>query len=1377
MTITFVPGEVNKSPYSVLQALWKSHHIIAYGSGNNLILSTISKTSQDSSSNKDIQSNHLQTVYLESDPTAVSINSNNGLVATALNNKLFIFKPVNEYMSKPQWLEALVISNEKDNSSINCLLWAINEDELVVGSDESLTVYHIFIEYGTVNFNQRFCKLQSSPIHDIRLTPDSARIITYSTRRFNNLIKFWSRISFNDDQSLFELTYLKHPNGTWVKDAKWRNKNPNFSHNNQIDASMANIKNIRSYIGDSNNDNDILYTLTNDNVIRVWSTFEFSGRNHIRCWNELDLRNYMISGEDVSGIEIFDSSYLRSSLVPLLQNTDEGLFKCIDTTREFDLMFVTNRAGQVSIFAVTDLNGNPPNGIKFTKLGGSFKFDVNSFPLSTKISKFESISKEFIKSQEFNVNLNPVIFSQSSIFHNDDVCLLVHDRIKDTIRVNIFNFKHLIEEKDDYIGCQLMNKFQGHTKSIRKLVTSSSYSKSNILLSILNFPEHNYIWEPLLLNPKKNQSMSVTKRFQVDVRRGIASDPHQEGIWDAILINDIRPSLNNRRRHLVITSERGGYLSFWSCNGIKHDDEAAQLVQRVAMLNDTGDHIHEEPKSLLLINSHEDEYCAISIFNEKLIKAWKFNVSDDDDDIKIDIQDLRENVEPLAHISSIHKISTIDSFTSNNLVSIIDEKGTLRILSTHFDNSKVYWKELKKIHTNISNASKIHGSSIIKRFAIVDDKGSKLTIWDTKSGILEYEEELPKNYGPVRDLDWTFVESTFDQSSNAILSVGFARFVLLYTQLRYDYTNNIPTFAVLKKIDISDYTSHLIGDLIWIDDGFLVIGCGNQFFIDDKWVKLGSSQSIDYLIKQLVVGYNSGSGSDNENYEISHLVKILNGPLPVYHPQFLIQALFMNQTKLVQDVIVTLFKALRKDEAIKWDLNINMEKEILSTKDNNGLAYSSMHQNTLGDVFENFTPTLLDLLIEKLTKTSLPLLTRHQQITLILVITILKKLYENNSMDENGARFLIGFKLFQSNLKQLKLTMRDINWALHSDNRELIYGYIEDQFQHRITWDIAKKVGIVYWINEREKLVQIVEKCARNDFSTNRDPSGLITLFFLSIRKKQILLGLWKTTTHPEKQKMLKFLNNDFSQPRWKSAALKNAFVLLGKHRYLDAACFFLLADKPKDCCITLANKIEDIELSLLIAKVYDNSSESLVNIIENNVLPTTLKEGNRWITSWIFWELNLKQLSMQALIKSPISIVNANKDKFSEDFYNNHLKNLILDSSSRLFLQDDPVLAILYNNLRRRKVNYLEGSFSISPAAEFEFVIKVASIYTRMGCDYLALLLVRDWEFKEYNDGKTKVADTKDDDNDIFKEFKPTLAPPQPTTFEEPDIMSSFDF
>ena len=65
-----------------------------------------------------------------------------------------------------------------------------------------------------------------------------------------------------------------------------------------------------------------------------------------------------------------------------------------------------------------------------------------------------------------------------------------------------------------------------------------------------------------------------------------------------------------------------------------------------------------------------------------------------------------------------------------------------------------------------------------------------------------------------------------------------------------------------------------------------------------------------------------------------------------------------------------------------------------------------------------------------------------------------------------------------------------------------------------------------------------------------RDPTDC-SLFYMALRKKKLLLGLWRSAiSHKEQAIMLKFLTNDFTEQRWKTAAFKNAYVLLGKQRY-----------------------------------------------------------------------------------------------------------------------------------------------------------------------------------------------------------------------------------
>ena len=79
-----------------------------------------------------------------------------------------------------------------------------------------------------------------------------------------------------------------------------------------------------------------------------------------------------------------------------------------------------------------------------------------------------------------------------------------------------------------------------------------------------------------------------------------------------------------------------------------------------------------------------------------------------------------------------------------------------------------------------------------------------------------------------------------------------------------------------------------------------------------------------------------------------------------------------------------------------------------------------------------------------------------------------------------------------------------------------------------------------------------METLARNHYalSDERNPVNC-TLFYLSLKKKNILAGLWKTAVgNKEQPAMLKFLAHDFREDRWRTAAIKNAYALLAKQRY-----------------------------------------------------------------------------------------------------------------------------------------------------------------------------------------------------------------------------------
>ena len=70
------------------------------------------------------------------------------------------------------------------------------------------------------------------------------------------------------------------------------------------------------------------------------------------------------------------------------------------------------------------------------------------------------------------------------------------------------------------------------------------------------------------------------------------------------------------------------------------------------------------------------------------------------------------------------------------------------------------------------------------------------------------------------------------------------------------------------------------------------------------------------------------------------------------------------------------------------------------------------------------------------------------------------------------------------------------------------------------------------------------------------------SLYYLALRKKAVLVGLWRMATWSREQGVThRLLSNNFNEDRWKTAALKNAYALMGRRRFEYAAAFFLLAD------------------------------------------------------------------------------------------------------------------------------------------------------------------------------------------------------------------------
>lgn len=69
---------------------------------------------------------------------------------------------------------------------------------------------------------------------------------------------------------------------------------------------------------------------------------------------------------------------------------------------------------------------------------------------------------------------------------------------------------------------------------------------------------------------------------------------------------------------------------------------------------------------------------------------------------------------------------------------------------------------------------------------------------------------------------------------------------------------------------------------------------------------------------------------------------------------------------------------------------------------------------------------------------------------------------------------------------------------------------------------------------------------AKAAFMKHKDPADA-ALFYIILGKKSTLMALYKAN---KDSRLATFLANDFTTPKWKTAACQNAFKLQGQHRF-----------------------------------------------------------------------------------------------------------------------------------------------------------------------------------------------------------------------------------
>ncbi|CCM05189.1 uncharacterized protein FIBRA_07398 [Fibroporia radiculosa] len=650
------------------------------------------------------------------------------------------------------------------------------------------------------------------------------------------------------------------------------------------------------------------------------------------------------------------------------------------------------------------------------------------------------------------------------------------------------------------------------------------------------------------------------------------------------------------------------------------------------------------------------------------------------------------------------------------------------------------WRCTGRVRTGRKGLRRAACSSAKKSVLVAQDtNGEELTIWDSKtsefSSGLEYREVFSSS-DPITDLDWT---TTPDAQS--VLAIGFAHRVELLSQQRMSYFDETAGWGRCWSIDIGRMLPHPIGDSIWLARGSLLIGAGHVM---------------------LLFGQAARATKDIQHEEslFEHVARY-NGPLDNYHPQMILQCLLWEKVGLVKKIIINLAKHVESKEGdISWE---NIPAEEFYQKDEMSRSVHSTRKPQHSMLFsvpeaadesrgDQFSRTLVQRLLEHLEVRPLPHLTPNEHASLLVLIEATLEIEEQRrALDANGLRYLISMRTFYITNHRLsapntpasartgaisrrikprkRLRYRDIAWAFHSESQELLLSTSIAACGGKMTWPDARALGVFLWMRSAETMKAHLEIIARNQYMAgdHRDPTAC-SLFYFALGKVKLVHGLWRQAAwHKEQAQMLKFLSNDFLQPRWRTAALKNAFALLSKRRFEYAAAFFLLGGSLKDAVNVCIKNLDDFQLAIALARIVEQGDEGpiLREILNSTVLPLAFKDGNRWLASWAFWLLHRRDLAVRILV-TPLLDIAAVLDVTITDIGNPHY--------------DDPSLALLFSQLRSRTLQTAKGMSEISGRTEFNFVLQIARVFCRMGCQVLALDLVRTWEFQR----PSRSSDTK---------------------------------
>ncbi|RKF61109.1 Regulator of V-ATPase in vacuolar membrane protein 1 [Erysiphe neolycopersici] len=1203
--------------------------------------------------------NLLQAIYDDSEEQleAIAFDEITGKIAVYASHQIRIYRPYGQF------------SNNEDN-----LKWSLQEsfchDEISTitysaktlswGSSEELLVGGSCLElFSTADVPIRIWKKKlANYVRFADLSYDSAFIA--SSGPYDRFVKIWRRQSFESDETRFDFSYLSHPAA--VTNIYWRKPY-------HVDQSLINV----------------LYTTCADQVIRIWVASDVHSHciKHLNLWNQIDLI------ESLKPRVPSESSNIRFSFI-----IDSRDF-ILATEQAVQSKVINNDSENHALSHLVEVaNHSPEICIVLDNLGHMSAWGMENIScktiMKTKIFNIAHVNDLFLGlPSKYEAQSSQIQFYNYSNRSGNGLHILIH-YFDGRIKVFESNLASLFDPSPRFDRFVSKKVLTGHFSRITNMLRESSGHafvswtdcKEVILWKYVDTLDCGSInRQSLIIQDEKIHKICVLKKGEMIM---IASGK-KVSLWD----------MRNSEAKLLAKST---YLL---------DGELCCMLE--LPLNDKVGVIY------------------VSVISSKMkgivweIKplACKSTLTNTEYDYQI-----REfcsfNIDSRDGPSIFHPLDTSDAYPAtldcpknpnSNIAISHNKSGVIRSwsVSLNYNFNRMDWIETNSIFTCVIEPALVSGGPL-QKVAIVHSNRTQLIIWNLKDAYIEHVQDYD-SYETIQGLDWILTPD-----SKLLLTVQFSFRITTLTQVRYDFLNRGPSWITIRNFNIRDLTPHPIGDSMWLYSGDYIIGTGNQIIIVNNKVDI-TDLAIDLEISP-----------PTSEWHIFDIVTKLNRPIPVYHPQFLTQCMYTDKFTFVEQVILDLCKVLKyyiEGDSIDNYLGINLEDFYTESiiKSTTATKGGKSNFEVLSDNFNEkvaVTETHVSYINDKLAKLSLPLLSRLEQINLTKFLKCFSNVMDNRRLlDENATKYQFSFLLqdIRFGVEKSLMGWREFNWAYQSNSQDMLIDIVSHQNHRKLLWKKAQESGICIWIKDRMKLLSCFEDIARNEYNktTMRNPIDC-SLFYLALRKKSVLQSLWRIATwNREQAATMKLLANNFQEKKWRTAAMKNAYVLLGKHRYEYAAAFFLLADCLGDSINVILTHLKDLQLAIAVARVYEgDESPALVELLEKKVLPLASQNEDRWMASWAYHMLHNNNSCLRVLI-SP--------------FYS--LSDLSWKSNiqTNSFLINDPALTAFYLQLRDKA----DISQEITKM-EWNLVLQNVRLYCRMGCPLLALHIVRNWRFHRPN-------------------------------------------